>query len=44
MDCRPNITPVEVIKKKLFDELISGIFILVLMINGIKAHGKILLC
>ena len=40
MDFRPNITPIEVIKKELLEELISEIFILVLMVNGTKSHGK----
>ena len=41
MDFRPNITPVEVIKKGAFGgSFISEIFILVLMINGIESHGK----
>ena len=44
MDFGANITPVEVIKKELMEELISEIFNLVLMINGIKTHGKNLVC
>ena len=43
MDFRPNITPIEVIKKGAF-ELISEILILVLPINGIKTHGKNSMC
>ena len=43
MDFRPNITPVEVIKKGAL-ELILEIFILVLPINGIRTHGKNLMC
>ena len=39
MDFRPNITPVEVIKKGALEELISEIFVLVLL-NGIITHGK----
>ena len=44
MDFGAHITPVEVIKKELMEELISEIFSLVLMINGIKTHGKNLVC
>ena len=40
MDFDANITSVEVIKKVFFEELSSEIFILVLMIIGIKTHGK----
>ena len=38
MDFRPNITPIE--KKELLEELISEIFILVLMVNGIESNEK----
>ena len=44
MDFRPNITPIEVIKKDFLEELKSEIFILVLSINGIRTHGKNLMC
>ena len=44
MDFRPNITPIEVIKKELLEERISEIFILVLMVNGIESHGKSFVC
>ena len=44
MDFRPNITPIEVIKKELLEELIPEIFIPVLMVNGIRTHGKSLMC
>ena len=46
MDFRPNITPIEVIKKDLLKELFiwMEIFILVLMINDIRIHGKNLMC
>ena len=40
MDFRPNITPVEVIKKGGFGGTYLEIFILVLMVNGIESHGK----
>ena len=40
MDFRSNITPVDVIKKGTFEELISETFMLVLMVNGIESHGK----
>ena len=40
MDFGANITPIEVIKKDLLDELISETFILVLMVNGTEKHGK----
>ena len=41
MDFKRNITPIEVIKKKeLLEELILEIFILVLLLNGIRTHGK----
>ena len=39
-----NIITVEVIKKELLEEVISEIFTLVLTINGIKTHGKTLMC
>ena len=44
MDFGANITPIEVIKKEVLEELISEIFILVLMVIGIKNHGKNLMC
>ena len=46
MDFRPNISPIEVIKKELLEELggILEIFILLLLINGIKTRGKNLIC
>ena len=44
MDFRPNITPIEAIKKGAFEELVSEIFILVLQINDIRTHGKNLMC
>ena len=40
MDFRPNIIPIEVIKKELLEELVLETFILVLMVNGIESHGK----
>ena len=40
MDFRQNITPIEVVKKELLEELILDMFILVLPMNGIKTHGK----
>ena len=40
MDFRPNMTPIEVIKKKHLEEFISEIFILVLPINYIKTQGN----
>ena len=43
MDFGANVTPVEVIKKELLEELILGIFILVLTVNGIKSHEKTLM-
>ena len=44
MDFRPNITPIEVLKKELLEEPISRMFLLVVLINGIKTHGKNLMC
>ena len=44
MNFGANITPIEVIKKELLEELILEIFILVLIINGLKTHGKNLMC
>ena len=43
MDFRPNITPIEVIKKELLEGLILETLILVLMVNGTEKHGKNLL-
>ena len=39
MDFSANKTPVEIIKEEHLEEHILEIFILVLMINGIKSHG-----
>ena len=44
MDFRRNEIAVEVIKKGAFAELISDIFILILMISFIKTHLKHLMC
>ena len=40
MNFGANKTPVEVIKEGAFGGIIYEIFILVLMVNGIKSHGK----
>ena len=40
MDFRPNITPIEVIKKGAFGGTYFRYIYLVLMINVIKTHGK----
>ena len=40
MDFRPNIRPIEVIKKELLERLILEVFIPVLMVNGIENHAK----
>ena len=40
MDFGSNKTPVEIIKKVHLEELILETFILVLMVNGTKNHGK----
>ena len=40
MDFRPNIKPIDLIKKELLDRLILEVFVPVLMVNGIEKHGK----
>ena len=40
MDFGANLAPVEVIKKGALEELILQIFILMLIVNGIKTHGR----
>ena len=44
MNFKPNLTPTEVTKKEVLEDLVSEISILVLPINGIRAHGKNLMC
>ena len=39
MEFRPNISPIDVIKKGAFGEHILEIFIFILLINFIKIHG-----
>ena len=40
MDFSPNKTPIEIIKKVLLVVLILETFILILIKNGTKIHGK----
>ena len=40
MDFNPNKTPIEIIKKVLLVVLILETFILILIKNGTKIHGK----
>ena len=40
MDFGANKTPIKSIKKVHLEELILETFILVLMVNGLKSHGK----
>ena len=40
MDFSPNKTPIEIIKKVLLVVLILEMFILILIKNGTKIHGK----
>ena len=43
MNFRPNITPIEVVKKERLEGLISEIFILVLIVNCIESYRKTLM-
>ena len=44
MDFRPNMSRIKMIKKEHLEELVSEIFILMLPINGVRTHGKNLMC
>ena len=44
MDFRPNVTPIEVIKKGAFGGTYFRDIYSVLPINGIRTHGKNLVC